>query len=284
VSHWDQHPTIEQLSTWLDQQPRQARGRGQAPPLREYMTPEGQAPFLREYMTPEGQAPFLREYMTPEEQAFCSTHLEDCEECQHMLDNLQQTISLLRSLPQLEVPRSFALPADLQITTDRNKQVEQLIAVPPRRFPKPLRQTLRAVSALAAVIGLFFTLSGFVAPPQLHSGSMSAISMSASSTANLSPSAQQRQAAPQAAGANISTPNNTDNTNNDNANTAKKAVKTEQGTETNATAPEPIRPFDFKQPGERLFIGIPLTILGCMGFVLFAQRRERRTRLAKRNR
>ena len=256
MSQRDQHPTIEQLSTWLDQQPRQARGRG--------------------------QVPSLQQYMTPEEQAFCSTHLEDCEQCQSMLDKLQQTVNLLRSLPQLEVPRTFALPADLQITSDRNKQVEQSIAASPRRLPTPVRRTLRAVSALAAVIGLFITLSSFIAPLQPHSASTSATSMSAPSIANVSPSAQQRPV-PQAAGVNISTPNNTDNTPNANANASNKAAKTQQGTETNATATEPILPLAFNQSGDLLLIGIPLTILGCMGFVLFAQRRKHRTRLAKRN-
>lgn len=231
MSQLDQHPTTEQLSTWLDQQ------------------------------------------LTPEEQAYCSTHLEECEQCQHVLDNLQQTVNLLRSLPQLEVPRSFTLSNDFQITADRNKQVEQSTVASPRRIPTPLRRTLRAVSALAAVIGLFFTLSGLIAPLQLHSGSTGASSMSAPSTANLPPSAQQ-QPVPHLAS------NNNDNTS---SKTPNKAANTQQTTETNTTATGSLFPFDFNQAGERLSIGIVLAIVGGVGFVSFAQRQKRKTLLAKRN-
>lgn len=234
MSPRDQHPTTEQLSTWLDQQ------------------------------------------LAPEEQAYCSAHLEGCEQCQYMLDNLQQTVNLLRSLPQLEVPRTFALPADFQISADRNKRqlVEQSTLPSPRRLPTPLRRTLRTVSALAAVIGLFFALSGLVAPLQPHSSvPTAASSASAPSTANLPPSPQSRQA-PQLASRN---------TNDGSSNVSNKGDSKQQTTETNSTATESTPPFAFNQPEERLFIGIPLAIVGSIGIVLFAQRQKHRTRPAKRN-
>jgi hypothetical protein len=236
VPQRDQHPTTEQLSTWLDQQ------------------------------------------LTSEEQASCSNHLEDCEQCQYVLDNLQQTVNLLRSLPQLEVPRSFALPANFQITSDRNKQqrVKQSTATSPYRLPTPLRRTLRAVSALAAVIGLFFALSSFVAPLHSELPHMSSVS----APANLPPSAQPQQVPQLTAG----------NNDNGSSNAPNKADNSQHAAESNSTArksnsraTESILPFNLNQPGERLYIGIPLAILGSIGFVLFAQRQKHRTRPVKRN-
>jgi anti-sigma factor RsiW len=232
VSQRDQHLTTEQLSTWLDQQ------------------------------------------LTPEEQASCHAHLEDCARCQYALNNLRQTVNLLRSLPQLEVPRSFALPADFQITSDRNKQqwVKQSTARSPRRLPTPLRHSLRAVSALAAVIGLFLALSSFVAP--LHSDRTSTSSVSAPAPTNL-PSSAQHEQAPQLTSRN--TANGSSNTPNKADDGQKSANTYPTPTGTHSTATESILPFDLNQPEERLSIGIPLVILGSIGFVLLAQRQKHRT-------
>jgi hypothetical protein len=196
-----------------------------------------------------------------------------------MLDNLQQTVNLLRSLPQLEIPRSFALPADVQIPSDRNKQqwVKDSTATSPRRLPTPLRRTLRAVSALAAVIGLFFALSSFVAPH--HSELTTPSSMSAPSTTSLPHSAQYKQEPGLTNG-------NTDNSSSNMPKADNRQHSTEPnsaGTESHSTATESILPFAFNQSGERLYIGIPLAILGSIGFVLFAQRQKHSTRPVKRN-
>ena len=227
-----------------------------------------------QHLTTEQLSALLDQQLTPEEQAYCNAHREECEQCQTMLDNLQQTVSLLRSLPQLEVPRSFALPTAFKITSDGNKQVEQSTAKPTRRPPTPLRRTLRAVSALAAVIGLFFTLSSFVV--QFHPDATGTSSMSAPTTAKF-PTSSQYQQAPQV---------KSNNSNEGNLNTSNKADNKQQSppAETNSTATRSTLPFlDFNQSGERLFIGIPLTILGTIGFISCAQRQKHRTRAVKRN-
>jgi hypothetical protein len=241
VSQLDQHLTTEQLSTLLDQQ------------------------------------------LTSEEQAYCRAHLEDCEQCQDVLDGLQQTVNLLRSLPQLEVPRSFALPADFKITSDGNKkqQVEQSTATSPRRLPTPLRRALRTVSALAAVIGLFLALSGFVAMlSEVHPSATSTSSPSVPYTAQspVTPQPQQGSQAPSSLAK--------DNNNEKYGSTPSNGVRDKQNspTGTTATATRPLLPFlDFNLPGVRLSCGILLAILGGMGFALFAQRLQRRTRSVKRN-
>jgi hypothetical protein len=242
VSQQDQHLTTEQLSTLLDQQ------------------------------------------LTPEEQAYCSAHLAECEQCQDMLDNLQQMVNLLQSLPQLEVPRSFALPADFkitQITSDGNRQqqADQSIATPPRRLPTPLRRTLSTVSALVAVIGLFFALSGFVAIFQ-PSASMSAVPMANSTNSS---AGSQIQQAPQTK--SQITKGNDNNTADFSTPTVQATNKPQpqslstpsSPTGTNSTATWSILSFlDFNQSGVRLSIGILLIILGGMGFILFAQRLKQR--------
>jgi anti-sigma factor RsiW len=232
VSQQDQHPTIEQLSTWVDQQ------------------------------------------LTPEEQASCSTHLEDCEQCQYTLGNLQQTVNLLRSLPQLDVPRSFALPADFQITSDRDiqRQIEPAKVIPLRRLSTPLRQTLRVASALAAVIGLFFLLSSFITPLQPHPDTPSANSLSVPAPTNL-PTISQAKAVPHATSGT---------TENDSANPSSNKVAKQAGTVTSPTAAGPTSPLDFNQLGIHLSIGIVLVVLGCMGFILLGQQ-KRSAYLARRN-
>jgi hypothetical protein len=229
-----------------------------------------------QHLTTELLSTLLDQQLTPEEQAYCSAHLGECEQCQDVLDNLQQTANLLQSLPQLEVPRSFALPADFKITQstsdgNRQQQVDQPTATSLRRLPTLLRRTLRTVSALAAVIGLFLALSGFVAILE-SSVSMSAVPATFDSAK--SSSGSQSQQAPQAT--SHITKGNESNTDGP---TAHDKVENKQQT----PSTEPHASLDFNRPESRLSIGIPLTILGGTGFILFAQRQKHRTRPVKKH-
>lgn len=47
--------------------------------------------------------------LTPKEQATMEAHLAGCQACRHELADLRSVVSLLRSVPQAAVPRSFAL-------------------------------------------------------------------------------------------------------------------------------------------------------------------------------
>ena len=47
--------------------------------------------------------------VTPSEVVRVEEHLAGCEECVSELESLRATSNLLRSLPDLEVPRSFTL-------------------------------------------------------------------------------------------------------------------------------------------------------------------------------
>jgi hypothetical protein len=258
-----------------------------------------------QHLTTELLSAFLDQQLTREEQASCSTHLQDCKPCQSVLDELRQTANLLRSLPQLEVPRSFTLPADFNITfypkpdyyndqmghtvetqTDGKKeqQVEQSTTILPRKLPVPLRRTLRTISALAAVVGLFFVLSGLITTPQagVHTSAMPTFDSAKSSA-----SAQSQQP-PQTAAHGT-------NDNNVLGPTSTPAVQTVNTPEpqpistqkspagTNSTVTWPILFFpDFNQPEVRLLIGILLAILGSIGFILLAQRQKQRTHPVKK--
>lgn len=248
-----------------------------------------------QHLTTEQLSTFLDQQLAPEEQALCRAHLQNCERCQDVLDNLQQTVNLLRSLPQLEVPRSFALPADFKVTQitsarDTQQQVKQSMVRQERsahKLPTPLRRTLRVISALAAVVGLFFALSGLIAP--LQSGASTSLT-SAPRIPSSSAGSEQAQA-PQASS------HATDNRPNGNSapigapkvqsvNTPPPQPQSTQISppETNSTATGQQQPFlDFNQSGVRLSIGLLLVILGGMGFTLFAQRRIQRGRPVKRH-
>lgn len=247
-----------------------------------------------QHLTTEQLSTFLDQQLAPEEQALCRAHLQDCEQCRDALDNLQQTVNLLRSLPQLEVPRSFALPADFKITQitsmrDTQQQVEQSMVRRERslhKLPTPLRRTLRVISALAAVIGLFFALSGLIAPLQ------SGVSTSLTPAPGITSSSAGSKAAPPASS---HTTDNRPNGNSapigaptvQNVNTPQpQSQSTQQNSppETNSTATGQQQPFlDFNQPEVRLSIGLLLAILGGMGFALFAQRRIQRGRPVRKH-
>ena len=240
-----------------------------------------------QHLTTEQLSTFLDQQLAPEEQALCHAHLEDCKQCQKALDNLQQTVNLLRSLPLLEVPRSFALPVDFKVDQiaaySNEQQVEQLTTktkASPRKLPTPLRYTFRALSALAAVIGLFFVLSGLVAILQPEVG----MSLTASAPNPVSSSSgSQAREVPQATSR---VPTNNENTNPVLISTPTiQVVNTPQPQSTqhvpagaNSPAAEPLLPFlDIHQSGAYLSLGVVLVILGGIGFTLFARRRIPRT-------
>jgi len=57
---------------------------------------------------------YVDERLTERERARVERHLAVCEACREDLATLRQTVALLRSAPQVRVPRSFALPRSVQ--------------------------------------------------------------------------------------------------------------------------------------------------------------------------
>jgi anti-sigma factor RsiW len=138
----------------------------------------------QEHATLEQLSAYLDGALSPAEQAFCDAHLPHCEECRNRLAALRETVNLLRALPRAEPARSFALTPELlsssgaatlasagelpgQVESARPLQrptaVEERPALPLRRrsplLSSPLRTTLRALSAIAAVLALLLLFS-----------------------------------------------------------------------------------------------------------------------------
>lgn len=110
-----------------------------------------------EHLTITQLSAYRDQEMAADEHALCQAHLQTCQDCQHTLAEIKLTASLLRSLPQVEVPRSFALPDNFLLNQP---------AAQPRREKSQTgerqrwRYALRSISALAAVLGLLFILFG----------------------------------------------------------------------------------------------------------------------------
>lgn len=241
------------------------------------------------HLTTEQISAMLDQQLTSEDLAACSAHLSGCDQCQSALDDLRQTVRLLRSLPQIEVPRSFTLSADFRISVDKNEQqpVEQStvrVATSPRRLPTPLRRTLGVISALAAVIGLFFALSSFIATPR------PTVSMSAAPAAKRTslPAGSQSQSVPQATGPFANSGDNKNSTQLNLNPTTPSPVETRSQAQPQPRVtqnPPGLMPplLDFNQPVVRLSIGILLAILGGTGCILFIQRKKPNSSPVKRH-
>jgi anti-sigma factor RsiW len=231
VAKQDWHPTIEQLSAYLDRQ------------------------------------------LAPQELSLCDAHVHTCQQCQQTLAELRGTVALLHALPQPTLPRSFTLPADTFVARPIPVQPARPVplGVAPRRQTRPsyARGMVRAISALAAVIGIVFllsALSGIV--PQRGSGS------TASSTHTATPAAwqQNRALTPAVRGSLPATTPSLTGTPTANQHQKQPASGANPAVHP-AHSPNPfqffIQTFDLSTPGGRALLGVALLILGLIGFVLF---------------
>lgn len=120
------------------------------------------------HLTTEQLSALIDQQITAEEQAAYSAHLQTCQQCQQAMAALRQTVMLLKALPQPTLPRSFVLPTNLIVMPERPATV--LSRPEPARTTQPQQQrrrmwiytvqrSMRAISTIAAVIGLIFVLS-----------------------------------------------------------------------------------------------------------------------------
>jgi len=120
------------------------------------------------HLTTEQISTFLDQQLSAQKQSTCQAHLNTCQHCQQQLTELEQTVLLVRSLPQVPLPRSFVLPT---ASTEQSQDMTIKGNIAPRIarqarnhvliFPRA-RTTMRIASTLVAVLGLFFTLSGLL--------------------------------------------------------------------------------------------------------------------------
>jgi hypothetical protein len=121
------------------------------------------------HLTTEQLSAFLDQQLSAQEQSTCQTHLHTCQHCQQQLTELEQTVLLMCSLPQVPLPRSFVLPIESTVQSKSlaiagnaapktAKQAHNRVLL----LPRYARTTMRIASALVAVLGLLFTLSGLL--------------------------------------------------------------------------------------------------------------------------
>jgi hypothetical protein len=119
---------------------------------------------FEQHLTNEHLSAMLDGQLSEDEQEYARKHLPTCEQCQQRQAELRQMVALLHALPQPALPRSFALPLDMTLTEQTLTPIKE--ARRPLRsrpatplFPNYVYSTLRAISTIAAVIGIIFLLT-----------------------------------------------------------------------------------------------------------------------------
>lgn len=228
------------------------------------------------HLTTEELSAFLDRRLSPTEQEACKAHLESCQQCQRALASLQQTVSLLRAMPQPAVPRSFALSPDVTYLQEpAARPMEPTKPATRRKWPYYAQRSLRALSTIAAVIGFIFLLSGVL--PLLHSGGGMATSTNSASPSGSNSNTQATHSAAtlnpdQKATANAVKPAGTPNTppTSQSGSTPAVAVRTPQAQHSNDTQKQFQAPpiIDLNIPLARQELGLALLIIGIIGVLV----------------
>ena len=241
----------------------------------------------KRHLTTEQLSALLDKEASAEEQAQWEGHLSTCPQCQRALTALRQAVAMLHALPQPTLPRSFVLSMEAVEPISQPIAAAPTLLRPARRRMNPyVRGVLRTVSALAAMIGVVFFLSGIV--PTLGHGGVTASSTSAGSSASSS--------ANNSAGGGVSTkvphsdhPQNLAPRVTATARVTAAATEVLQPQSPNKTA-QPITGtdqqapsddftfllFNLSTPAGRVGLGMILVLLGGMGFVLFRRAPNKR--------
>ncbi len=127
-----------------------------------------------EHLTTEQLSALLDKHLSAQEEAQSEAHLRDCQQCQGILNDLRQTVALLRALPQPPLPRSFALSPDMLRSAEPSQEQEPTVPVTiqieERRRQRQQRQqarrsvlprTLQVMGTLVALLGFLFLVSAF---------------------------------------------------------------------------------------------------------------------------
>jgi putative zinc finger protein len=217
---------------------------------------------------------YLDQELAPDEITLCATHLHTCQPCQSLLADLRLTTALLHQLPQVEVPRSFVLPTNLVV----------LPTTPASRAPQSARQayrgqslvkrTLRTLSTIAAIVGLFFILAGVLTTMTIaHTGGTNTATLQAPNTGTAPNLAQRSLTAPSDLTPPLTPSRRTEQPS---LTHTPDQVRTPQPTATHTPAfgqagdsQQPGLPsvLDPSQPTGRLSIGSILLLLGILGIL-----------------
>ena len=225
-----------------------------------------------EHPTTAQLSAYVDHELAQDELALWDAHVQTCQQCQGALDDLRLTSALLRGMPQVEVPRSFALPLNIAVLPETPAHTE------PRsrqsgRGHFIFKRSLRTLSTIAAVIGLVFILAGaFTSLP--HGGAMTSASNSASSGISRSVPVQSPTLAGHASPATRATQRPGEIPAATQRATPTPAVSSVPGTGEVGQTPSIPPLLDLGQPAGRLGIGSVLFLLGLLG-VLVTRRLQR---------
>ncbi len=234
-----------------------------------------------EHLTFEQLSASLDKQLSPQEQAVFDAHLTSCQQCQNKLADLRLVATLLHSLPQEEVPRSFMLPTSVSQSSNQATSQKSTITPLPSRQPRQnsaLRRSIRIISTLAAVLALCFIISGML--PFLISGTSNTASTSTGGSATLAPDHSS------ATSSGVEQPNRVLQKGEATAN-AQATATTQARNPASTTTPAPnnghvsnpstvnvtLPAIDLSQPAVRIGIGIVVLALSIIILILTRRRR-----------
>ncbi len=218
---------------------------------------------------------YLDQELAFDELALCTTHLHTCQPCQATLADLRLTSTLLHEMPMVEVPRSFVLPVNLAMLPTTPASEEQYVQHmrPASRGQYIVKRSLRALSTIAAVIGLVFILAGALATVS-HGGNYAVTTAAPPFSSNTAHTAAQGSSTPRA------TPNRPAEqpsltrtpaqTPTPQATPSNSPTKTPASVTSTGDNPPPSglpSALDLGQPIGRLSIGLILLLLGILGIL-----------------
>ncbi len=233
------------------------------------------------HLTTEQLSALLDGQLSTQERELYKAHVQACQQCHHELQGLQQVVVLLHALPQPQLPHSFTLSSDIRYLQERPAREAAPVAARQPRSSKPsyLRRSIRIVSTIAAVVGLFFFLSSFLATLP-RSATTSAPTRNPSSVAHNNPSStvgprsvqsgvQKQKTATPGNGTFTSSPTP--------APTSRSSTNTAPHQATPASQPSPSLPLPgMSTPLAQQEVGLILLFLGILGWLLTVRRRKNR--------
>lgn len=237
-----------------------------------------------QHLTTEQLSALLDGEISAEERTQWEAHLATCQRCQQELASLRQTVALLRALPQPALPRSFELPAESAEPVALFAGTRQAASPTPQRAPerrrqgKPyLRLAFRTLSAVAAIIGIVFCLSGIV--PALTQGGATTTSAIPSSASNAASSSGQGQKPATPAGTRaqaVMTPALRPAATSPASHARAPEATPSDSSQQPSTGNWPVFLFfNLSTPEGRLALGFLLFVLGIMGYIIFQRKRAR---------
>ena len=235
-----------------------------------------------EHLTIEQLSAAFDKQLSPQEQAVFDAHISSCQQCQNILADLRLTGVLLHGLPEEEVPRSFVLPSSISILPDRTIRQDTSFTPVQRQHTQisMLRRSIRVVSTLAAVLALFFIISGMLPLIYLGGGSSASTASSNSSSGEAStvhpavstPGVHQPNSVLPSVGSAATTPptETTHSLTPTGTTTTKSSSDHTANNGQSLTVPPAI---DLSQPVVRLGIGVLVLAVSIIGLIATRRRR-----------